>query len=270
MFYSILSTKYNNSKLYVVFLDVGQGDSFLIKLPNEKTILIDAGNASDKFSSGKDVIIPALKYFNIHCIDYLFISHIDNDHYLGSFDLFGKIPIKCIIKPKLNFNLDKDKEFEKKVRNHKIELKYYNHNVITLANSKIYILNDSLWINKTTNESSAIIKLQYGKNSILFMGDAGKKKEHLLIKKYGNFIDCDILKVGHHGSKTSTSNQLLKIVNPKYSIISSGINNAYQFPDSSVINRIRNIKSIICRTDIQGTLLFELDGEKIKFLNTNN
>ncbi len=265
-----LSRKFDNSKLYLIVLDVGQGDSFLLKLPNGKAALIDAGNSNEYFSSGKDVILPALKYFKIHTIDYLFISHIDNDHYLGVYELLGNIPIKCIFKPKLNFELEKDKELEKQIKNYEIKLNYYNANVLTISNSRIYVLNDSLWKNKTTNESSAIIKLKYGETSVLFMGDASVKTEHLLINKYGKFIDSDILKIGHHGSNTSTSNNLLRVVSPMYSIISCGLNNAYQFPDSSVVNRIKNNNSIIYRTDIHGTLVFELDGQKIKLFNHNN
>ncbi len=198
------------NNLSVLMIDVGQGDSFLVKFPNGKTALIDAGNATASFDNGENVILPLLNYLGIDKIDYGFVSHMDADHYAGFVSLihFGKI--KQIFKPKIDSSLKKDIRFEKYLRENNISVSYYKKEELKIGNSRLYVLNDvknKFFTGLSTNNSSGMIKIDYGKDSYLFPGDMERKAEKFYCNYYGKFLDVDVLKVAHHGSKTSSGQE---------------------------------------------------------------
>ncbi len=252
--------------LSVLAIDVGQGDSYLIKFPDGKTTLIDAGNASKIFDSGKRIIIPLLERLGIKKIDYGLVSHVDADHYRGFYSIIKERKVNFIFKP-VPDSLDReDIYFEKYLRTNSIPFKYYTKNVLKIGGARLYIINNSDIVNNKyldSNERSGVIKLVYGKTSFLFTGDINSKIEKELINNYKNFLNSDVLKVSHHGSKTGTSEIFLDVVKPEFAIISAGVSNQFRHPHKEVLERIkkRNIK--IFRTDLEGSILFHSDGYNI-------
>ena len=259
--------------LAVYTIDVGQGDATLIKFPNGKTALLDAGDANTNFDNGKRIITPLLSQLNIDKIDYAFISHVDSDHYMGFISLIADKKIKFIYKPKIDKRLQKDIEFEKYLHLLKIPFGYYSKLILKIGNCRLYFLNDTVsqnYSNLSSNDQSGMIKLVYGKNSFLFTGDASIKVEESYIKNYKYFLKSNYLKAGHHGSKTSTSDNFIKFVNPSFTIISAGVMNKFKHPHKETLDRISKINSIIFRTDKLGGLLFVSNGSNIKFIDWRN
>lgn len=253
--------------LSVLMIDVGQGDSFLIKFPNGKIALVDAGNATVSFDNGGRVIIPLLNYLGIDKIDYGIVSHIDSDHYGGFVSLILQGFISEIYKPELDTSLSKDKRFEQFIIEDELPIKYFKEQKMVVGNAVLYFLNDENLDRKSggsTNDKSGVFKLDYGKTSFLFTGDLEKKMEKYYSKKYNNFLDSDVLKVGHHGSKTSSSEEFLELVTPKISLISAGYKNKFGHPVQEVLDRLTNMDSEIFRTDLQKAILLRSDGNEIK------
>ena len=234
--------------LSIFMIDIGQGDSYLIKFPNGETALIDAGRTTFYFDNGERVIIPLLNHLGIEKIDYAFVSHIDSDHHSGFVSLILEEKIKNIYKPELDTSLSKDIRFEKFLNKFNIPIKYYNTELLKIGNVNLYTLNYDKFIDSrelNTNNRSGVIKLTYGKNSFLFTGDLEKNAENEYATRYKHFLDSDVLKVSHHGSKTSTSDEFLKIVTPDFSLISAGINNSFGHSTIEVLLRLNSFKSKI-------------------------
>jgi competence protein ComEC len=254
------------NQLSVLMVDVGQGDSFIIKFPNNKTALIDAGEATIYFDNGERVILPLLNYLGIEKIDYGFVSHLDLDHYGGFVSLILDDRIGEIYKPALDTSLTKDFKFEKFLSNKNIPCKYYVRQSLEIGNCKVYILTDkeeSEFFNLSSNNRSGILKIVYGKSSFLFTGDAEIRVEDILINNYQSFLDVDVLKVGHHGSKTCTSDEFLKFTSPKYALISAGLKNKFGHPHENVITKFNSNNVKILRTDKNGAVLLVSDGKQI-------
>jgi len=259
-----------DGKLSVLMIDIGQGDGILLKFPNGKYGLIDAGNATPTFDNGERVIAPLLRRLGIDKIDYGFISHIDSDHYKGFLYLIANGFISKIYKPRLDTSLSKDVRLEKLIREKNVELEYYSKKSIDFGNARMYILNDTTsttYKNFDTNNKSGVLKIVHGNNTFLFVGDAEKRAERLLVKTYGNFLDVDVLKVGHHGSKTSSSKIFLDYVKPEIALISVGLNNKFRHPSKIVIDRYKNRNVEIDRTDIEGAVIYQSDGEHLTKVN---
>ena len=252
-----------NNNLTVIALDVGQGDSFLIRFPNKKTCLIDAGNITKTFDAGLDVILPACNYLGINKLDYILISHIDSDHYLGLTNIINKIDIGLIYKPTPFIDDIKDKLFEKLLFKNKIKYKYYKKESISISNAKLYFLttNENP---KNSNDKSGVVKLLFGNTSFLFTGDAGINVEKSLIECYSVFLRANVLKASHHGSKFSSSNDFLHTVKPEFVLISAGIMNNYNLPSKETINRLKLLNCNILRTDKEGTIILTSTGSEIK------
>lgn len=252
--------------LSILAVDIGQGDSYLIKFPNGQTALIDAGNANKYFDNGKRIIIPLLEYLGIKKIDYAFVSHVDSDHYRGFISLIRNNKIKLIYKPPLD-SLDKeDKNFEALLNYYSIPIKYYSKSILTIGNVRIYILNDSFYYNNS-NDRSGVFKIKYGNTTFLFTGDISKKAEYNYAELYKNFLKSDLLKVSHHGSKTGTSDIFLNYVKPEYAVISAGISNLFHHPHKEVLERLLKRKIKISRTDKEGAILIQSNGYKIAKIN---
>jgi competence protein ComEC len=258
------------NNLSVLTIDVGQGDAILIKFPNGKTALIDAGDASDYFDNGERVILPLLDFLGIDKLDYGFISHVDSDHYKGFHSLIKKNCISVIYKPKLDPKENKDVELEKFITSYNIPIKYYAKSEINFENAKLYILNDTLsgfFQSMGSNDRSGMIKIQYGETSFLFTGDAGLRVERYYLENYRQFLESTVLKAGHHGSKTSSSQEFINIVKPKFAIISSGILNKFKHPHFEIIDRLQKSNTKILRTDKNGAILLRSDGYKVENIN---
>jgi competence protein ComEC len=255
---------YFNNLPYVAFLDVGQGDSTLISLPhNMGNILIDTGGKlsfksdwqikNSEYKIGTDTIIPYLKSIGITHLDYLMLTHGDEDHMGESLNIINNFRVNNVI-----LNNGSLVELEETLINNlkKLHINYFfgkDKGAININNYKFYILNPSTDINENAN--SLVIYTKINNTRLLFMGDANVSIEERMINEYKN-LKADILKVGHHGSKTSTSEYLLKKVKPKYGIIQVGLNNRFNHPSPSVVNRLEKYKVKIYQTSINGSIKF--------------
>lgn len=272
--YSSFDNKYLFEKniLNVLMIDVGQGDAFLIQFPNGKTALIDAGEANPFIDNGERVIIPLLDYLGIDKIDYGFISHLDLDHYGGFISLIHHDRIREVYRP-LPDSSSKSIRLEKYFEKKKIKTNYYERKVIKVGNTNIYILNDPYsfqYKQFSNNDKSGVLKIVYGKNSFLFVGDCEFPAEYYLAVNYLYFLDSDVLKVGHHGSETGSSDEFLNIVSPEIALISAGVKNKFNHPSDRVVNSLIKNNTRILRTDLSGAILLQSDGKKIKVINWKN
>ena len=261
-FYPIAS-----NKNYFVMLDVGQGDSILLHSKG-KTILIDTGGImsydnrkwskqKNKYSIVDSVTIPYLKKLGIGRIDYLILTHGDYDHLGEAKTLVENFKVENVI-----FNCGEFNELEQdliKVLD-KNKIPYYSCiKELNIDDNKLYFLNNKDYGNE--NDNSSVIYTKLDNHKFLFMGDAGVEVEEDLIEKY-NLRNIDVLKVGHHGSKTSSSEEFIDEINPKYSIISVDKNNRYGHPNKEVIDNLKNSK--IYRTDQDGSIMFRINKNKLK------
>ena len=253
---------YLDSKIEVTILDVGQGDSMLIKYPyNQGNILIDTGGlVNSDYSITLNKTIPYLKSIGITKLDYLILTHGDYDHMGEAVNLVNNFKVEKVI-----FNCGEINELEKdliKVLD-KRKIPYYSCiKELNIDNNKLYFLNNKEYDNE--NDNSNVIYTKLNNYKFLFMGDAGVEVEEDLIEKY-NLHDIDVLKVGHHGSKTSSSKEFINEINPKYSIISVGKNNRYGHPNSNVLDTLADSKTY--RTDIDGSIMFKIKSNKLEIAN---
>lgn len=235
---------------YVYFIDVGQGDSALIVTKNNKSILIDTGGkVGSNYSLMKSNVIPFFKSIGIRKLDYLFITHGDYDHAGYGIDLVNNFNVKNRFTNKGKYN-----SLEKK-----LNVKSFNNSYIKIDNVEIYSLNSKLYNNE--NSDSLVLLVIIDNYKLLFMGDASINTEKDIKNNY-DIGDVFILKVGHHGSKTSSSEEFINSVNPKYSIISVGKNNKFGHPNKEVLDNLSNSK--IYRTDIDGSIMFKIKKDKLR------
>lgn len=244
----ILALKYINvldNNYYVYFLDVGQGDMTLIK-KGSICIVIDTGPKN--YNSNYNITNNHIKFMHsigINNIDLLVISHGDNDHIGNATYLLNNFKVKKII-----INEGEINSLESKLPKDKI-IKKYNNKI------NFYKINHKLFDNENSN--SIVNYLNAYNIKFLFMGDASIETELDIISKYN--LKADVIKIGHHGSKTSSDKKFINTINPKYSIISVGENNRYNHPNKEVLDNINKTK--ILRTDIDGTIEFIIKKNKL-------
>ena len=260
---------YFDSNLYVYYLDVGQGDSALIRLPNNSgNILIDTGGKfsyemekwrekRSKYSIVKSSTIPFFKSFGIKKLDYLILSHGDYDHIGEAINLIDNFNVEKVIFNCGEFN-DLEKELIKVLDKKKIRY-YLCIKELNIDNNELYFLQTKAYDNE--NDNSNVIYAELNGYKFMFMGDAGVDKEKDILDKY-NISNIDVLKVGHHGSKTSSGKVFIDGINPKYSIISVGKNNRYGHPNKEVLNNLDGSK--IYRTDQDGSIMFKIKKNKLR------
>lgn len=260
----------NPEGIKVTYIDVGQGDSSLIELPDGKRMLIDGGGAFDRrFDIGKRVLAPYLWDKGIKRIDYIVLSHPGSDHIGGLTYIIKKFEIGEVW-----INGDPlIKGFEELLGI--IEEKGIPVMVVKRGDAilddkyNIYVLHPYPEFYPGTVESSSqnnksiVLKLAYKEHSFLFPGDIEKEAEDDLIF-LGNWLRAGIIKVPHHGSKTSSSEGFLSLVQPEVAVISSGKDNIFNHPNPDVIERYENLGTRIYRTDRDGAVIIESDGENLK------
>ncbi len=275
----------NDCELTLHFIDVGQGDSILINFPDDKVMLVDTGpNASSEkllqylgsfYKSRQDKVL-----------DYLVVTHDDEDHYGGASAVLDTYDVKNCFRPSV-FTSDEAEEkgfvdvsindyigYKDFIQSLKSEIEngckeYYNNtdltNLVDFASLEYSLtflapLDDKC---DESNDYSAVIQIEYKNRKILLTADAEDNIEERLINLYQDNLQSDILKVGHHGSKTSTTSDFLKIVKPSYAVISVGKDNDYKHPSDEVVARLNATvgNDNIYRTDTQGNIIIGLDGD---------
>ena len=250
----------DGTEMAVHFIDVGQGDSTLFQTP-QGSILIDCGE-----SEYGDDVVAYLNAQGVTELEYFIITHPDSDHMGCAAYVLENITVKYFV---MNGQQKSTKFFEKALdalENKKIDsLIAAPGDVFTVGalQLKIYGPQQHLVDSDEWNEASLIIHASYGNRSFLLTGDAEKEGETDLLKYYKNYIKCDVFSAGHHGSKTSNSQELLDAANPDYVVISCGENNDYGHPHQEALDVFESIGATVYRTDELGSIVFITDGESL-------
>lgn len=247
----------NNDLLKIHYLDVGQGDSIFIELPNNETMLIDAAE-----SNQSENIINYLKNLNYQKIDYVIGTHPHTDHIGGLKDIINTFEIGKIYMPKV---VSTTKTYENllqtiKDKNLKINTAKAGTSIIDTDTLKINILAPNNDTYTELNNYSIVTKITYGTTKFIFMGDAEKLSENEIKED----VTADVIKIGHHGSSTSSGINFIKKVNAKYGIISVGLNNKYNLHKEETITNWENSGTKIYLTSTNGTITAVSDGTNIK------
>lgn len=241
-------------KLIVDYIDVGQADSILLR-NKDKTMLIDAGTNEQ----GKNVV-DFLKEEGISKIDYLIGTHPHEDHIGGLDDVINNFDIGKIYMPKRGTTTKTFKDVLSAIKNKNLTITQPEKGeIIDLGQAKCEFMTEPIIDDDNINLSSLTLRVEFGNNSFLFMGDAEKQNEKTI-----TWPKTDVLKVGHHGSDTSSSKEFLEQVNPKYSIIMVGEGNTYKLPKQPIIDRIEKQGSKIYRTDKNGNIKIITDGNNLE------
>lgn len=249
-------------KLRIFFIDVGQGDSTLIITPDIKTVLVDGGG-SDSFDVGEKVLLPYLLDRRILKVDYVLISHFDTDHCGGILTIMEKVKVKNIIISEQAEHSENYERFKKLMIHKKIRLievkKGDKIKIGRYSEFKILFPTSRLLSENPLNNNSIVAQFNYNNFKMLFTGDIEKLAEQQILKTEKAEIRADILKVAHHGSKTSSIPEFIKAVRPKIALIGVGKNNTFGHPNQQTIKNLENIKCRIYRTDLQGEIIIKID-----------
>lgn len=250
--------KFTVQDLVVHYIDVGQGDSILIQI-NDKNILIDGGPTSNS-----NKLVKYLKSENANTFDYVIATHPHEDHIGGLTKVIKDFDIKQFWAPKVTDNTSYFNSMVNALRakNLKINVTKAGTNLDLGENINCEMLAPNSSNYQDLNNYSVVLKITYGKTSFLFMGDAEKLSEQEIIKN--NFdLHCDVLKVGHHGSSSSTSKEFLEKASPAYAVISCGLYNEYGHPHKETLDSLKEKGVKVYRTDLQKNIIFTSDGKTI-------
>lgn len=253
-----VTQRVDRDTLRVYFLDVGQGDAILIDSPTNGRVLIDGGK-NRKVLSELGKILP----FGDKRIDVVIATHPDSDHIGGLPEVVKRYKVGLIMEPGVESDNKIDDELRERALDKKVSMVLAKRGqVIDFGDGvRLTILFPDRVVSEwDTNDASVVARLDYGESSFLFTGDAGIKTENLLMSLNSEILDTDILKAGHHGSRTSTSLTFAQAVTPEYTVISAGRDNTYGHPHKEVISILEKVGSQIKNTAQSGTLKFETDG----------
>lgn len=242
------------------FLDVGQADSILIQDPSGQNMLIDAGNNGDS-----DFVLSYIRDLGIDRIDVLIGTHPHEDHIGSLDDVVENFDIGKIYMPKVNHSSKTYEDVLVAIKNkgYKIASPQAGSR-FDLGDAECTILSPISKSYSDTNNYSITVKLDYGENSFLFMGDAENMVEKEIIEM-GYLIQADVIKLGHHGSRHSSSEAFLDKVDPEYAVISAGKGNSYGHPHPETLDRLEEREIETYRTDEMGSIVVESDGSEVRF-----
>ena len=249
----------DRDKMYVSFIDVGQGNCTLLKC-GDKAILVDSGEVG-----AAQTVINYIKNQNIKTLDCVLVTHPHSDHMGAMTKLLYEFKIKDVIMPEIPEEIiPTSKTYEKFL----VAVSENAENVIAAKPDETFSYGEMkmeifapLRDYEDLNDMSAVTRISYGDTSVMFTGDATATVEKDLLKKNIDY-SATILSVGHHGSKTSTSESWLKAVDPEYAVICCGMNNDYGHPHQSVVNRLEEFGIKTYRTDLLGTIVFESNSKE--------
>lgn len=242
--------------LAVHYLDIGQGDSIFLELPNGQCMLIDA--AEKEYS---ETIIQAIRALSYDRIDYVIATHPHADHIGGMEDVLKAFSVGCIYMPDVSASTATYIGMAETILDLGIEAKIAEAGVTVISEGALYaeFLSPSQIDESDQNRNSAVLLLTYGETRFLFMGDADTTVENAL----DGTIACDVLKVGHHGSRTASGTSFLQRAAPAYAVISCGRNNSYGHPHVEAMRRLEDSGAEILRTDVSGTITIRSDGKDL-------
>ena len=244
---------FSGDTLRVNYIDVGQGDSIFIQLPNKETMLIDAGEAYKS-----ENVINYLNNLDIKRIDYVVGTHPHTDHIGGLESVINTFDIGSIYMPNAISTSKTYEDLLTTISNKGLKVKTAKSGVVVLNedNLKLEFIAPNSDNYSNLNNYSAVLKLTYLDNTFLFMGDAETLSEDEITSE----VKADVIKVGHHGSDSSSSVEFVKKVSPEYAIIMVGEDNSYNHPYQSIINRYLSMDAKVLRTDLDGNIICDSDG----------
>ena len=244
---------FSGDTLRVNYIDVGQGDSIFIQLPNNETMLIDAGEAYKS-----ENVINYLNNLGIKKIDYVVGTHPHTDHIGGLEEVINTFDIGSIYMPRASSTSKTYEDLLTTISNKGLKVKTAKSGVVVLDddNLKLEFIAPNSDSYSELNNYSAVLKLTYLDNTFLFMGDAETLSEDEITYD----VDADVIKVGHHGSDSSSGIEFVKKVSPEYAIIMVGEGNSYNHPYQSIIDRYENVGAKVLRTDLDGNIVCDSDG----------
>ena len=244
--------------LSVHIIDVGQGDSILIKTPDSKNILIDGGD-----EDSEKIIKSYLKKEKIKKFDMVFASHPDTDH-IGSLDyIIDNFQVNSIYMPETTSDNTAFTNLLRSCNTQNIDINYlYKGDYISINDSTLLEVLSPSYIQDDSNLNSLVLKLNFKDKSFLFTGDSETSNELDILNNF-QLDDVDFLKVAHHGSSSSTNTEFLNKITPDVAAISCGYKNQYGHPHQSTLNNLSDLNIPTYRTDLNGDLVFYSDGETI-------
>ena len=249
-----------NSNFEVHFIDVGQADSALIECDG-KTMMIDGGNVADS-----NLVAAYLKKEDVTELNYVVCSHAHEDHVGGLSGALSVTKADNIYAPKTEANTKAYKNFKKKAEEQNVEIKHPNvGDEIQLGSSTVEFLGPVDENGKDLNSTSIVLKITYGNTSFLFTGDAESDEEEEILNS-GADLKSTVLKVGHHGSRTSTSYPFLREVMPQYAVISVEKGNSYGHPNEETLSKLSDAGVEVYRTDESGDIVMTSDGNSINIV----
>ena len=259
----IVSIFPKEQNLKIHFIDVGQGDASLIVTPKGKTVLIDGGGSEnmESYDVGESVLVPYLLDRKITTIDYLVVSHFHADHCNGLLAVLEKLKVHHIVMVKQTTTCKEYENFMQKAKQEKSKIHIVNHGDNILVDSAIRLEVIQAGINsENLNNTSMIAKIVYGNFSMLFTGDAEIPEEQVVLDgKFKERLRANVLKVGHHGSTTSTSTDFLEAVSPQIALIGVGQDNKFGHPKADTLDKLESKKVNVYRTDLCGEITIEVN-----------
>jgi competence protein ComEC len=248
--------------LTVAFLDVGQGDAIYIETPDGVQVLIDGGPDGIVLEE----LASVMPLFD-RTLDVVLVTHTDKDHVGGLVDVLSRYKVERIVKTENQNDTETAETFSALAEVEK------NAEVIIAGAGQQYTLGASTTLliispkgdptNWESNSASIVAQLQYGDTAFMLTGDAPVGIEDYLVNSYGEILKSDVLKLGHHGSKTSSGELFLKTVLPSYAIVSAGEDNRYGHPHQDVLERVGDVQARVLNTASLGTIIFKSDGKKV-------
>jgi len=260
-FLLIHQTTGHGGRLFISFLNIGQGDAIYIEAPNGKQILVDGG-PDEIVLRELAKVMPAFD----RSIDAILVTNPDKDHIGGFINIMQKFKVDSIIEPGTVSPSDTYKALENLAKEHNLKQIYARRGMDIMLdqerNIHLHILFPDRDVEKlATNDGSIVAKLVYGDTSVLLEGDAPQNIEKYLLSLNPTELDTDILKTGHHGSRTSTSKEYVEAASPDYAVISCGVNNKYGHPHQETLDTLNDLNVPVLRTDQMGRISFESDGK---------
>ncbi len=264
----------SRERMRVTYLDVGQGDAAVVEFPGGTSLVIDAGPRQRDFDAGARVVAPFLLRRGIKEIDYLCFSHLHSDHIGGIPALLDRFPVGQVIEPDGDSASGPGNIILQRCRDKGVPLDTVGAGLskILPGGARLYVLaprrqgklsGHSVQKGSELN-TSLVLKLQFGDVSFLFTGDAGERDERLTLGRYGTFLHASVFKAGHHGSKTSNCREFVNAVRPSWVVISVGRHNRFGHPAPATLERLGELKVPLARTDEEGAVMFETDGEDLR------
>lgn len=252
--------------LSMTVLDVGQGDAIHVELPDGGHVLIDAGWTMGQVDAGLRVLLPYLKSEGVDSIRALFLTHPHADHIGGARSLLEAVPVGTVYGSPGAYVSSVTERLDSVLAAKEISM-------VPLASGDwmelskgvgLFVLNPKPGRASSVNDASLVLRMTYGETSFLLTGDAERESERIMLSEFGSFLRSDVLKVGHHGSSTSTHAPFLQAVNPRFAVLSVALQNRYGLPDREVFDHLDSIRADVHATSLMGAATYYSDSKKIR------